>query len=282
MFYHVMVYLKFYFMYCSFIIYVCASLYLFIFWRIINGIHNCNVQIISLTPLRSITSNNKIHHQISITNWHKNYFSCLSDCATCQGYMLYVIFFTYLFIQVIKCTEPFEVLIRRRVRDAGCVVFNCRVKICYIRVFNFSPWVLLQLRFIGFVHHVEKVGEILGCNCSAVKDANLWEFLAHQHSITLEKTCTLRKSHSDSFGRMYCLYQSLSELCSSDKPKTLCRFSTVSTFHPPNQSAFVWTEFCHHDNGGNMLEETYHLRYCKNPEDHPLVLHTIQTCCYIV
>ena len=78
-------------------------------------------------------------------------------------------------------------------------------KMCCIRVFNFSQWVLLQLRFLGFVHHVDKVCEILGCYCSAVKDANLWEFLAQQRSVTLEKTCTLTKSPSDSFGRIYCL-----------------------------------------------------------------------------
>jgi hypothetical protein len=42
-------------------------------------------------------------------------------------------------------------------------------------------------------------------------------------------------------------------------------------------SVFILTEFCHRDDGGNMLEVTYHLTYCKNPENHHFVLHTVHT-----
>jgi len=88
-------------------------------------------------------------------------------------------------------------------------VMSLIVVLGYVRVLTFSQWVLVQFWSLGFVHHVGKFCEILGYHCSAIKDASLWEFLTQQQSITLEKTCTLRKSRSDSFGRMYCLNQSL-------------------------------------------------------------------------
>jgi hypothetical protein len=62
---------------------------------------------------------------------------------------------------VIKCPEHFEVIIIHQVRNVGHV-FNCHFEICYVRVFTYSQWVLVQLWSLGFVHHVGKVCEILG------------------------------------------------------------------------------------------------------------------------
>jgi hypothetical protein len=62
-----------------------------------------------------------------------------------------------------------------------------------------------------------KVCEIVGCHCSAVKDISLWEFLIQQHIVTLEKEDLHLKEVSLLFWKNVL---PLSELCSSDKPKS--------------------------------------------------------------
>jgi hypothetical protein len=102
---------------------------------------------------------------------------------------------------------------------------------------------------------------------------------SQQYSVALEKTCT-SGNPSDSFGGLFCIYQSLSELCSSDRPKCLWHGSTVSTFPPPNQVHIYiyWIVTM-------KMEGTFwkHLAFYKSTEDlHLMLTHNTDELWHII